>query len=57
MLRVDAAVLDAGDGGHFDAVMSFCNARLGRRVLAGKGVAGFARPAIQSSKTKKGRKR
>jgi phage terminase large subunit GpA-like protein len=54
-LRIDAAVIDAGDGGHYDAIMHFSNARLARRVLAGKGVAGFARPAIQSSKTKKGR--
>ncbi len=52
---MDAAVIDAGDGGHFDAVMAFCNARLSRRILAGNGVAGFARPAIQASKTKKGR--
>lgn len=54
-LKVDAAVFDAGDGGHYDAVMAFCNARLGRRILAGKGAAGFARPAIQASRTKKGR--
>jgi phage terminase large subunit GpA-like protein len=54
-LRVDAAVIDAGDGGHYDVVMRFCNARLSRRVLAGKGVAGFARPSIQATKTKKGR--
>jgi phage terminase large subunit GpA-like protein len=54
-LRVDAAVIDAGDGGHYDVVMKFCNARLSRRVLAGKGAAGFARPSIQSTKTKKGR--
>lgn len=54
-LKVDSAVIDAGDGGHYDAVMAFCNARLSRRVLAGKGVSGFARPAIQASKTKEGR--
>ena len=54
-LKVDAAVIDAGDGGHYDAVMAFCNARLGRRILAGKGVFGFSRAAITSSKTKKGR--
>jgi phage terminase large subunit GpA-like protein len=55
VLRVECAVIDAGDGGHYDAVMGFCNARLGRRILAGKGVAGFARPAIQFTKTKRGR--
>ena len=54
-LKVDAAVIDAGDGGHFDAVMAFCGARMSRRVLAGKGAAGFARPSIQPSKTKRGR--
>jgi phage terminase large subunit GpA-like protein len=54
-LKVDAAVIDAGDGGHYDAVMAFCAPRLGRRVLAGKGAYGFARPAISPSKAKKGR--
>ncbi len=54
-LKVDAAVIDADDGGHFDGILRFCNARLGRRVLAGKGASGFARPAIQASKTKRGR--
>lgn len=46
-LRVDAAVIDAGDGGHYDRVLAFCAARAGRRVLAGKGVSGFGRPAIK----------
>ncbi len=55
MVGVDAAVIDSGDGGHFDRVMAFANARGSRRVLAGKGAAGFARPAITMSKTKKGR--
>ena len=54
-LKVDAAVIDAGDGGHYDRVLGFTNPRSARRILAGKGVAGFARPAIQMSKTKKGR--
>ena len=54
-LKVDSAVIDAGDGGQYDAVMGICNARPSRRILAGKGVSGFARPAIQASKTKKGR--
>jgi phage terminase large subunit GpA-like protein len=54
-LKVDSAVIDAGDGGHYDTVMAFANARLGRRVLAGKGVFGFSRAAISASKTKKGR--
>jgi phage terminase large subunit GpA-like protein len=54
-LKVDAAVIDAGDGGHYDAILKFSNARLSRRVLAGKGAAGFARPMIAPAKTKKGR--
>ena len=54
-LRIDAAVIDAGDGGHFDAILRFCAARLSRRILAGKGASGFARPMIQASKTKRGR--
>jgi phage terminase large subunit GpA-like protein len=54
-LKVDAAVIDAGDGGHYDTVLKFSNARLSRRILAGKGAAGFARPMIQPAKTKKGR--
>ncbi|MCQ4191019.1 phage terminase large subunit family protein [Methylocystis suflitae] len=51
-LGVDSCVIDAGDGGHFDRILTFCAARSGRRVMAGKGVPGFARPAIQASKSK-----
>jgi phage terminase large subunit GpA-like protein len=54
-LKVDAAVIDAGDGGHFDNVLAFCNPRMSRRILAGKGVYGFARPTLYPSKNKKGR--
>lgn len=49
VLRVDATIVDSGSGGHTDAVYAFCRPRSGRRVLAGKGVAGFQRPAIQLS--------
>lgn len=55
MLKVDATVIDAGDGGHYDRVLGFTNPRSARRILAGKGAAGFARASIQMSKTKKGR--
>lgn len=51
-LRVDAAVIDAGDGGHADTVTSFTRSRFNRRVVAGKGVSGFSRPNIQRSTTK-----
>jgi phage terminase large subunit GpA-like protein len=54
-LKIDAAVIDAGDGGVFDTVLKFSQTRLGRRVLAGKGAAGFGRPAIQLSKSRKGK--
>lgn len=52
LLRVDAAVIDAGDGGHWDRVTSFTQSRFNRRVVAGKGVAGFSRPNIDRSSTK-----
>jgi len=55
LLKVDAAAIDAGDGGHYDTVLKFCNARLSRKILAIKGASGFARPMIQTSKTKRGR--
>lgn len=50
-LRVDATVIDSGDGGTTDIVYSFCHPRYSRRVVAGKGMAG-TRPAIVTSKTK-----
>jgi phage terminase large subunit GpA-like protein len=55
VIGVDCAVIDAGSGEHFDTVMSFCKARHARRILAGKGAAGWGRPAIMMSKTRKGR--
>lgn len=53
-LKVDAAVIDAGDGDHADAVLSFCGPRAGRRVFAGKGMSG-TRPGFQMSRGKKAR--
>lgn len=44
-------MIDSGDGGTTDIVYSFCQPRYGRRVVAGKGMAG-TRPAIVASKTK-----
>jgi phage terminase large subunit GpA-like protein len=52
-LAIDAAGVDAGDGGMFDTVMRFCAPRAGRRVFATKGVPGFARPAFKVSQTLK----
>jgi phage terminase large subunit GpA-like protein len=56
-LRVDAAVVDCSDGAHFDRVTSFCQARLGRKVLAGKGAAGMTRPALVPTKSRTGTRR
>jgi phage terminase large subunit GpA-like protein len=51
-LKVDAAVVDAGDGDHFDHVMAFCGPRINRRVFAGKGAWGN-RPGFQMAKGKR----
>ncbi|GMO87150.1 phage terminase large subunit family protein [Bradyrhizobium ottawaense] len=51
-LKVDAAVIDAGDGDHADLVLNFCGPRVGRRVFAGKGASG-TRPGFQISRAKK----
>lgn len=51
-LKVDAAVVDAGDGDHADLVLGFCGPRIGRRVFAGKGMSG-TRPGFQMSRAKK----
>ena len=51
-MRVDAAVIDGGDGGHSDRVNSYTRSRFNRRIVSGKGVAGFSRPNIQRSSMK-----
>ena len=50
-LKIDATILDAGDGDHFERVLSFTATRANRRVFGGKGAAG-TRPAIQASHAK-----
>jgi len=50
-IGVDAAVVDAGDGGWVDEVYAFCWPRARRGVLAGKGMYGN-RQVIESSKGK-----
>lgn len=50
-LRVDAAVIDSGDGGFTDTVYSFTRPRFGRKIVSGKGVAG-SRPAMARSSAK-----
>lgn len=56
-LRIDACVIDGGDGGHYDTVQGFCNPRSARKMLCGKGLAGFSRPMIAMSRTNKGIRR
>jgi phage terminase large subunit GpA-like protein len=48
-LAVDAAIVDAGDGEHFETVMGFCIPRTRRHVFAGKGMAGRY-PSFQMAK-------
>lgn len=47
-LKVDAAVVDSGDGDWTETVYRYCFPRARRRIMAGKGVGG-SRPAIQAS--------
>ena len=49
-MRVDAALIDSGDGEHQPAVYAFTRPRFGRRVAASKGMSGFSRPPLQKSK-------
>jgi len=51
-ITIDAAVIDSGDGGHTDLVNAFTRPRFGRRVVSGKGVAGFARPFLERSSSR-----
>jgi phage terminase large subunit GpA-like protein len=48
-LSIDAAIVDAGDGEHFQTVLGFCIPRKNRRVFAGKGMAGRY-PSFQAAK-------
>ena len=52
LLKIDAAIVDAGDGDHYDTVMNFCIPKIGRRIFAGKGMFG-ARPSFAMAKGKK----
>jgi phage terminase large subunit GpA-like protein len=51
-IRIDAACIDSGDGGHTEIVNSFTRPRFGRRVVSIKGVPGFSRPFLQKSAAK-----
>ena len=50
-LKIDAAIVDSGDGQTVDSVYSFTKPRFGRRIVSGKGMAGN-RPAITRSNAK-----
>lgn len=48
-LRLDAAIVDSGDGAWTAKVYDYCRARFARKILAGKGVAGNRPPLTRSS--------
>jgi len=53
VLRLDGAIIDSGNWA--DQVYEFCRPRTSRRIIAGKGLSGFSRPALawgQSRKTR-----
>jgi phage terminase large subunit GpA-like protein len=50
-LRIEAAIVDSGDGDWTDTVYAFCFPRLNRKIMAGKGVYG-SRPYLEMSKGK-----
>jgi phage terminase large subunit GpA-like protein len=50
-LKIDAMLIDSGDGDWTERVYSFAFPRAARRIMAGKGMSG-ARPALLMSKSK-----
>lgn len=48
-LKLDAAIVDSGDGAWTAKVYDYCRARFARKVLAGKGVSGNRPPLTRSS--------
>ncbi len=54
-IGIDAAVVDAGDGGVMDQVIAFCAPRSSRRIMAGKGMAGDRRFIERTQAKKSGR--
>ena len=51
-LKVDAAFIDAGDGGMMSEVVAFCKPRRSRGVWPIKGDGGMKRPHVERSKSK-----
>lgn len=48
-LKLDASIIDSGDGAWTAKVYDFCRSRFARKVLAGKGVGGTRSPLQRSS--------
>ena len=57
VLKIDCALIDCGDGGHYDRVLSFTMPKLSRRVFASKGVCGIGRPIVAPTKSRIGNRR
>ena len=53
VLRLDAAIVDSGNWA--DRVYDFCRPRTSRRIIAGKGLSGFSRPALAWGASRKTR--
>lgn len=53
VLRLDAAIIDSGNWA--DRVYDFCRPRTSRRIIAGKGLSGFNRPALAWGASRKTR--
>lgn len=51
-LKLEAAIIDSGDGGATETVYNFCRPRFGRKIMAGKGMAG-RRPIVAKSDSRK----
>lgn len=51
-IRIDATLIDSGDGDHAPHVYAFCKPRFSRRIAASKGMAGFSRLPLQRSQMK-----
>lgn len=53
VLRIDAVIVDSGNWA--DRVYDFCRPRTSRRIIAGKGLPGFSRPALAWGASRKTR--
>lgn len=51
-IRIDATLIDSGDGDHTPHVYAFTRPRFNRRIAASKGMSGFSRVPLQRSQVK-----